>query len=130
MVFSDYTKRRILYHHAQGHRAPTIVKLLQDEGLVTSRRGVYAFLLRMQETGGISRCPGSGRPSKTTDEVKEAVEAEMRDDDETTVKELHKTGDKMAIIKDRCHCNPEKMFQHLEGLGEGVWYYCVVVEPR
>lgn len=91
MVFSSYAKKRILYHHAQGHSAPTIAKLLKDEGIVASRRGVYSFLLRAQETGDITRHPGSGRPSKITDEVKEFVETAMRKDDETTVNELQKT---------------------------------------
>ena len=88
MVFSEYTKRQILHHHAQGHSAP---KLLQDEGIVVSRRGVYAFLLHVQRTGEKSRRPGSGRSSKMTDRVKVLVETTMRGDDETTAKELQKT---------------------------------------
>ena len=34
----DYTERGILCHHAEGYRAPTIVKLL-----AAKERGVYAF---------------------------------------------------------------------------------------
>ena len=47
-----------------------------------------AFLSRVQETGSIGRHPGSGRPTKQTEEVKELIEAAMRTDDETTSKEL------------------------------------------
>jgi len=81
MVFSEYTKRRILFYEAKGYRAPKIAKLLEREGIVGSRRGVSAFLSRVQETG-------SGRPTKQTEEVKELIEAAMRTDDKTTSKEL------------------------------------------
>ena len=91
MVFTEYTKRRILCHHADGKSAPTIVKLLAEEGITASRRGVYAFLIRSERTGSIARCAGSGRPTKITDTAKEIVESEMRADDERTVKELQKT---------------------------------------
>ena len=69
MVFTDYTKRGILCHHAEGYRAPTIVKLL-----AAKERGVYAFSKR---TGGIARCAGSGRPTKIMNAI---VESEMRAD--------------------------------------------------
>lgn len=89
MVFSDYTKRRILFYRARGYRSPTIANKLQDEGIVVSRRGVSDFLLRVNQTCSTTRRPGSGRPSKQTDQVRETVERTMRADDETTVKELH-----------------------------------------
>ena len=89
MVFTEYTKRRIVFYEAKGYRTPKITKLLQEEGIDVSRRGVSAFLARVEQTGDIARRPGSGRPSKRTDEVKDAVERAMRDDDETTAKELH-----------------------------------------
>ena len=88
MVFNDYTKRRILFYHAKGYRAPTITTRLGEEGIVVSRRGVSDFLLCVETTGSIARRPGGGRPSKQTDEVKETVENAMRADDDTTVKEL------------------------------------------
>ena len=88
MVFTEYTKKRILFYHAKGHHAPKIAKLLEEEGVVVSRRGVHAFLVRVQQTGDIARRPGNGRRSKRTDEVKEVVETAMRADDETTAKEL------------------------------------------
>ena len=36
MVFSEYTKRRILFYEAKGYRSPKIVKLLEREGIVGS----------------------------------------------------------------------------------------------
>ena len=90
MVYNDYTKRRILFFHAKGYRAPTITKRLSNEGIVVSRQGVSSFLARVEKTGSIGRRPGSGRPSKQTDRVRETTEGTMRADDETTVQELHK----------------------------------------
>ena len=90
MVFTEYTKRRIVFYEAKGCRAPNIMKLFQEEGIDVSSRGVSAFFARVEQTGDIARRPGSGRPSKRTDEVKDAVERAMREDDETTAKELHK----------------------------------------
>ena len=58
----------------KGYHAPTITARLGEEGIVVSRRGVSDFLLRVEMTGSIARHPGSGRPSKQIDEVKETVE--------------------------------------------------------
>ena len=89
MVFNDYTKQRILYFYFQGLRAPTISRLLENEGIVVSRRGVAKFLKRYLATGTIGRRPGSGARMKITDEVKRIVEEQMRLDDETTATQLH-----------------------------------------
>ena len=87
LVSLEYTKRRILIYEAKGYRTPKITKLSEREGIVASRRSVSVFLSRVQETGSINRCPGSGRPTKQT-EFKELIEAAMRTYDETTSKEL------------------------------------------
>ena len=89
MVFTDYQKQRILYHYLQGYRAPTICQLLKEEKLRASRVGIAKFLKRYEETGGITRLPGSGRPSKITAEIKAMVEERMREDDETSAIQLH-----------------------------------------
>ncbi len=36
-----------------------------------------------------ARTPGSGRPSKVTEEIKAVVDAQMLEDDETTAYQLH-----------------------------------------
>ncbi len=89
MVYSSYKKQRMVYFYLQGHRPPTITKLLQQEGLQASRRGVAKFLKRYRETGTIDRKAGSGRPSKITAEIRALVEEQMRADDETTAVQLH-----------------------------------------
>ena len=50
MVFSDYTKRRILFYHTKGYYAPKIVGLLQKEDIEVSGRSVSDFLIRFKQT--------------------------------------------------------------------------------
>ena len=57
MVFSEYTKQRILFHQAKSYRAPTITHKLRDEGIVVSRRGVSYFLSQVDKTCTTARCP-------------------------------------------------------------------------
>ena len=47
------------------------------------------FLKVYEEIGSTARRPGSDRPSKITQHVKDLVEAEMQSDDETTATQLH-----------------------------------------
>ncbi len=54
-----------------------------------SRFGVAKFLKKYEETGTITRKPGSGRPSKVTEEIKSIVVEQMKEDDETTAYQLH-----------------------------------------
>ena len=51
--------------------------------------GIAKFLKHYEETGSIGRRPGSGRPSKATEEIKQFVNEQMRLDDETTAYQLH-----------------------------------------
>ncbi len=90
MVYSRYTKQRILHLHLYQHqRPPTISKILEKEGIKVSRRGTLKLLSRYYRYGTIARKPGSGRPSLVTAEVKNIVEAQMQKDDETTAYQLH-----------------------------------------
>lgn len=95
MVFSSYKKQRILFFYSKGYKAPTIAKLLHDEGLPYSRVGVAKFIKKFEETGTITRRVGSGRPSKVTAEIKQIVEDQMRLDDETTAVQLYR------LLKDK-----------------------------
>ena len=89
MVFTEYQKQRILNYYLEGYRAPTIHRLLKAEKLQASRVGIAKFINRYEETGCITRLPGSGRPSKITAEVKAVVDERMHEDDETTACQLH-----------------------------------------
>ena len=90
MVYSWYEKRRILHYYQRGLLPPTIAKRLDEEGTTkTTRIGVAKFIKKFTSTGSIERTPGSGRPSKITQEIKRIVEEKMREDDETTAIQLH-----------------------------------------
>ena len=89
MVYSQYKKMRILYLSQEGYKPPTIASILDKEGMRSSRRGIAKFLKRYSAIGTIKRKPGSGRPSKVTEEVKRIVEEQMRVDNETTAYQLH-----------------------------------------
>ena len=89
MVFSDYTKQRIVFYYQQGLKAPSIASRLSEEGITASRVGIFKFLKSYCSSASIARRPGSGRNSKITDEVKKAVEEKMREDDETMAMQLH-----------------------------------------
>ncbi len=56
---------------------------------MANRMGIHKFLQKHRETSNIERRPGSGRPTKMTAPVKELVEQQLRDDDETTAVQLH-----------------------------------------
>ena len=90
MVYTAYTKQRIVYFHRQNLKPPTIQKLLLEEGLVTTRQGITKFLRIYKRTGSVARRQGSGRPSKRSEAVKRIVEEQMRRDDETTAIQLHR----------------------------------------
>ena len=91
MVYSTYTKLRILHYSSKGFRSYTIANLLEKyDNITVSIRGVAKFLKVYEETNSIARRPGSGRATKITATVKQLVEEQMVRDDETTATQLHK----------------------------------------
>jgi transposase len=90
MFFSDYTKRRIVFFHSRGHKAPTIRHRLREEGIDASRECIHRFIQRYKLTGCIQRKRASGRPSKVTSEVRKLVDDIMEEDDETTAHQIHR----------------------------------------
>ena len=90
MVYSTYTKLRIVHYHSRDHKPYTIARLLKEnDGITVSRFGVAKFLKVYQSTGSIERRPGSGRLSSVTWRIKEMVEQRMQEDDESTATQLH-----------------------------------------
>ncbi len=97
MVYSEYTKQRILFHYYRGLRSTSIAEELRKEGGKVSVVGVWKFCRRYEEFGTIGRRPGSGRSSKIIPEVEAIVEQQMQLDDETTAVQLHR------ILTDKGH---------------------------
>ena len=89
MVYSWYTKKRIIYCYEQGYHAPSIARLLLEEDIVASRVGIAKLIGRYKQSGTIIRCPGSGRPTVITPKIKTIIEEKIRSDDETTAEQLH-----------------------------------------
>lgn len=89
MVYSDYTKQRILSLHWRGSCISEIVEHLSLEDCIwTTKQGVRQFLKRHKLTGSIARKPGSGFPPKLSPAVQQLIETAMRNDDETTATQL------------------------------------------
>ena len=61
MVFSNYTKRRILLLRERGKRTKEISELLLKEDIRASHRGISKFLSRYKQRGTIVRKKGSGK---------------------------------------------------------------------
>ena len=52
MVYSLYKRQRILYYrYEKGFKARTIDKLLRDEGMLASERGITKFIQTFSITG-------------------------------------------------------------------------------
>ena len=90
MVYSDYTKQRILFYNSRSIKPSCIARSLEEEGINVTSVGVWQFLKRFERYRTVSRVPGSGKPSKITPEIKRLVDARMAKDDETTVVQLQK----------------------------------------
>ena len=54
MVFSDYTKQRIVYHYHRGLKPPIISSCLSEEGITASRVGIHKFLKNYIASGCIA----------------------------------------------------------------------------
>ena len=89
MVYSDYTKQRILGLYWRGLKISEIVEyLVLEDGIQSTKQGVRQFLKRYHMTGSIARKPGSGLPPKISSGLKQLIEDTMQEDDETTATQL------------------------------------------
>lgn len=89
MVYSDYTKQRILSLFWRGYKISDIVGyLVLEDGIQCTRQGVRQFLKRYQLSKTISRKPGSGLPPKLTPALQQLIEDTMASNDETTATQL------------------------------------------
>ncbi|SMN12493.1 hypothetical protein SPBRAN_1148 [uncultured Candidatus Thioglobus sp.] len=89
MVYSDYTKQRILSLYWRDYTISEIVEYLQlEDHIQTTRQGVRQFLKRYKLSKSIGRKPGSGMPPKLSPELQKFIEDTMRSNDETTATQL------------------------------------------
>lgn len=89
MVYSAYTKQRILSLYWQGYKISSIAEyLILEDGIKSTKQGIRQFLKRYQLTGTIARKPGSGVPPKLSPALQQLIEDAMRSDDEMTATQL------------------------------------------
>lgn len=89
MVYSDYTKQRILSLFWRGCKISEIVEyLILEDGIQSTKQGIRQFLKRFGLTNTIARKPGSGMPPKLSPQVQKLIEDAMLQDDETTATQL------------------------------------------
>ena len=85
---ADYLKTRALYFRSKEISLASVVQRLRDEGLSSTRQGLWKLFRRVDTSGTISRRPGSGRQTQLSQEILQIVEDQMQRDDETTAAQL------------------------------------------
>ena len=89
MVLTAYCKQRIIQLYFERRVSyGNVSQVLATEGFCVSKKAVWTTIQKYKEHGTISRLPGSGRPFKLTREMLDAIEEQMRLDDETTATQL------------------------------------------
>lgn len=86
---SQYARRRIINLRFTGKSVSEITRKIRDEdGIVTSRPAVSLFLKRYNETGSLCDRPRKGRKSKLVIQHFDAIDEEMKANDELSALEL------------------------------------------
>ena len=93
MAYSEYTKKRIIYHYEGRLGVRETTRVLRQEGPKVSKSGVCSLIKRFKERGNIA---GSGRPSLIAPDIQSNIDNAMEKDDETTALEL------LKILKEHC----------------------------
>lgn len=89
MVFSEYTKLRIISLTWQGYKVSAVVEhLVLQDGIRVSKQGIRQFLKHYHRYKTILRKPGSGIPRILSPEAMQIINDVMRQDDETTATQL------------------------------------------
>ena len=85
---SMYARERAVALHFSGKNVTQIKKMLESEGIKTSRSAVSSFLSRYQNTGSLRDAKRSGRKSKLQNEHVNFMDNALSENDELTSKEL------------------------------------------
>ena len=87
---SQYTRNRIISLRASNNSILNIVRILQSEGIRTSRNSVSSFIARYQRTTSIDDAPRSGRKGKLSAEDMNLINEKIKQNDELTSAKLQK----------------------------------------
>lgn len=89
MVFSVYTKLRILSLYQKGCKVSYITEcLVMEDEIVVYKQGIRQLLKRYKDHETITRKPGSGCTIKLSPMVQQIIETVMQEEDETTATQL------------------------------------------
>ena len=95
---SLHARERVKTLMMQGKSINDIVQVLQQEGISVCRQTVWRFQKHYLEHHCIAPLQRSGRPTKLTERVLQAIERAMQDDDETTAAELGLLLQQMGVL--------------------------------
>ena len=87
---SQYTRNRIISLYAWNNTIVNIVRLLEEEGVKTSRNSVSSFIKRYKQTGSINDAQRSGRKGIISSDDLNFIDEKMKENDELTSAELQK----------------------------------------
>ena len=87
---SQYARNRIISLHMANNSIVSIVKILEEDGIKTSRNSVSSFIARYRRTGSIDDAQRSGRKPLLREDDKNFIDEKMRENDELTSWELQK----------------------------------------
>ena len=86
----QYSRNRIISLHASNNSIVNIVKILEQEGVKTSRNSVSSFIMRYKRTGSINDAQRSGRKGIISQDDINFIDEKMKQNDELTLAELQK----------------------------------------
>ena len=91
MVLTAYCKQRIIQlYFERGISYGNVANVLTAEGFRLPKQTMWVTIQKYKRHGTISRLPGSGRPFKLTRKMLDAIEEQMKQDDETMATQLVK----------------------------------------
>ena len=85
---SLYARQRVVTLHSAGINRTRIAKLLEEEGIKSSRSAVSLFLSRYQQTSSFKDAKRRGRKSKLNHQHQRFIDYKMKENDELTSEEL------------------------------------------
>ena len=87
---SQYSRNRIISLHASNISIVNIVKILEQEGVKTSRNSVSSFIMRYKRTRRINDAQRSGRKGNISQDDINFIDEKMKQNDELTSAKLQK----------------------------------------
>ena len=85
---SLYARQRIVFLNTEGKSLGEIVRILREEGYITTKTTVRRWIHRHKTHQGLEDGERSGRPSNITEEIALCLNENLKRDDELSSREL------------------------------------------